>query len=100
MNFCVCCLIQNIAIFFCLDLCVKKSLYTLLSSEPQKEIYIHQFHFELMMTEYQDGDVFLFSFDNFQAQNVQVCDIPEEVVERLKKFRFRKEKNVAAIMCQ
>lgn len=40
-----------------------------------------------------------FLFDNFQAQNVQVCDIPEEVVERLKKFRFRKEKNVAAIMC-
>ncbi|XP_022332901.1 glia maturation factor beta-like isoform X2 [Crassostrea virginica] len=35
---------------------------------------------------------------NLCAQNVQVCDIPEEVVERLKKFRFRKEKNVAAIM--
>ncbi|XP_061174404.1 glia maturation factor beta-like [Saccostrea echinata] len=32
------------------------------------------------------------------AQNVQVCDIPAEVVDRLKKFRFRKEKNVAAIM--
>ncbi|XP_048732210.1 glia maturation factor beta-like [Ostrea edulis] len=32
------------------------------------------------------------------AQNVQVCDISAEVVDRLKKFRFRKEKNVAAII--
>ncbi|XP_011455796.1 glia maturation factor beta-like [Crassostrea angulata] len=32
------------------------------------------------------------------AQNVQVCEVPQEVVDKLKKFRFRKEKNIAAIM--
>ncbi|XP_052058396.1 glia maturation factor beta-like [Mytilus californianus] len=32
------------------------------------------------------------------AQNVQVCDIDPEVTSRLKKFRFRKEKNIAALL--
>ncbi|XP_060598682.1 glia maturation factor beta-like [Ruditapes philippinarum] len=32
------------------------------------------------------------------AQNVKVCDISEEVKEKLKKFRFRKDKNVAALL--
>lgn len=32
------------------------------------------------------------------AQNVQVCDVGCEIKEKLKKFRFRKEKNVAALL--
>ena len=36
----------------------------------------------------------------FQAQNVQVCEIDPEVTSKLKTFRFRKEKNIAALMCK
>ena len=35
-----------------------------------------------------------------QATNVQVCDIAEELREKVKKFKFRKEKNNAAIVCR
>ena len=39
-------------------------------------------------------------FKFFQAQNVQVCEIDPEVTSKLKTFRFRKEKNIAALMCK
>lgn len=32
--------------------------------------------------------------------HVQVCDIDPDVTTLLKKFKFRKEKNVAAIVCK
>ncbi|KAH3853175.1 glia maturation factor beta-like [Dreissena polymorpha] len=32
------------------------------------------------------------------AQNVQICEISSDVKDRLKKMRFRKEKNVAALL--
>ncbi|XP_045177016.2 glia maturation factor beta-like [Mercenaria mercenaria] len=32
------------------------------------------------------------------AQNVQVCEISNDVTTKLKKFRFRKEKNIAALL--
>ena len=35
-----------------------------------------------------------------QAGNVQVCEVGGEIKEKLKKFRFRKEKNIAALLCR
>ena len=29
-----------------------------------------------------------------------MCEVGEDVKEKLKKFRFRKEKNIAALLCK
>ncbi|XP_033635325.1 glia maturation factor gamma-like [Asterias rubens] len=34
------------------------------------------------------------------AQAIQVCEIDEELKAQLKKFRFRKDKNISAIVCK
>ena len=35
---------------------------------------------------------------SFQAENVKVCELDGTLKEKLRKFRFRKEKNNAAIV--
>lgn len=36
----------------------------------------------------------------FQSGNVKVCDINDDVKDALKKFRFRKSENNAALICK
>ena len=37
---------------------------------------------------------------SFQAGNTKVCDLVEEALDKIKKFRFRKEKTIGAIICK
>lgn len=37
---------------------------------------------------------------SIKATKIQVCDIDPSLEEVMKKFKFRKEKNVAALVCK
>ena len=41
-----------------------------------------------------------FPFIILQAANLEICHLSDEVADLLKKFRFRKQKNMAAIVCE
>lgn len=36
----------------------------------------------------------------FQSNSVNICNVTEEVKQALKEFRFRKDKNTAALICK
>lgn len=44
--------------------------------------------------------MFIFCVVLCQSESLVVCDVGEELVERLKKFRLRKENNNAAIISE
>lgn len=64
-------------------------------SMPFKGIRFYTFN---MYIYWSHGILYVIFFFFFQSESLVVCDVAEDLVEKLRKFRFRKETNNAAII--